>query len=275
MVVTNWESEAKALQQMNQLKQKHIVRFITAFRRGQRGEEDYYLIFEWADGGNLRDLWMQTANPALSARLIKEAIRQLLRLAQALCAAHNLSETGASFRHGDLKPENILCFKSDTEFGTLKIGDWGLAKHHNIVTQERPQKTTTRHGTLRYEPPEVVIGIPPLEGQAKDRLSRLYDIWAMGCVTLEFLIWLLYGYDELTRFNLNINGEALDDGPCYQIEIENGERMAKVHRLWVFGWIIWLKIRNAQELPRWATSSLLSGQGCLWSHYRHGWGVCH
>jgi serine/threonine protein kinase len=229
-VVKNWELEAKALQKMNSLNQKHIVRFITAFRRGQTGKEDHYLMFEWADGGNLRNLWKTIPQPSLSAKMVKSSIKQLLGLAQALCAAHYLNTTGASYRHGDLKPENILWFKGDDGIGTLKLGDWGVAKQHNIVTELRTNKTTTEYGTWRYEAPEVETGVRlNYLGQTPKRRSRLYDIWAMGCISLEFIIWLLYGLDELKRFNRSVRGEFSDHSPFYQIRLENGKKVARVH----------------------------------------------
>ncbi|KAJ3538687.1 hypothetical protein NM208_g5803 [Fusarium decemcellulare] len=231
-VERNWESEAEALQQMNRLKQKHIVRFITAFKRGNEGSKEHYLMFEWADGGSLRDIWMDQDNkPTRGASLVREAVEQLLGISEALCAAHDLDGRGSSFRHGDLKPENILSFRNgnpNTIFGTLKIGDWGLAKHHNLATQLRTKQTSTRHGTLRYEPPEVAIGLSQ-QGGHKLRLSRLYDMWSMGCVMLELIIWLRYGEDELLRFNLSVKGKSIHDGPCYQIENDGNSQKAKVH----------------------------------------------
>ncbi|KAF5008603.1 hypothetical protein FDECE_5137 [Fusarium decemcellulare] len=239
-VERNWESEAKALQKMNELKEKHIVRFITAFKRGNEGSKDHYLMFEWADGGSLRDVWIdRDKEHTKGAPLVREAVQQLLGISKALCAAHDLDGKGSSFRHGDLKPENILCFRNgnrSTTFGTLKIGDWGLAKHHNLATQLRTKQTSTRHGTLRYEPPEVATGLSQPDGH-KSRLSRLYDMWSMGCVILELIIWLQYGQDELLRFNVNVKGKSIHDGPCYEIETDdNGRQTAKVHHV-VIRWM--------------------------------------
>lgn len=229
---------------MNSLNQNHIVRFITAFRRGQRGNEDHYLMFEWADGGNLRTLW-KTCKQPLSAKLIRGVTKQLLGLANALEAAHYLDKSGASFRHGDLKPENILWFKSgDDGIGTLKICDWGISKEHNIITELRTNNTTAEYGTRRYEAPEVETGISvakrldqsikPLDKPIKRR-SRLYDIWAMGCITLEFIIWLVYGQNGLLKFNASVKGDSPDNGsfssPFYQIRIEGGKKVARVHHV--------------------------------------------
>jgi serine/threonine protein kinase len=149
-VAEHWEKEAKALRMMNELNQEHIVHFVTAFRRRkENGGEEHYLMFEWADGGNLRSLWKDNPFPLLTASLVKDAIKQILGLARALEAAHNLNTTGASYRHGDLKPENILLFSGGGSIGTLKIGDWGEAKEHEQVTEMRPSKTTAKYGTRR------------------------------------------------------------------------------------------------------------------------------
>lgn len=239
----DWEREAAILQKMNSLQQEHIVRFITAFRRGDRGTERHYLMFEWADGGNLRNLWRTYNRQQLTPGLVQSAVKQLEGLATALHKAH-YPGTSTSFRHGDLKPENILWFKPDPkadkdDIGTLKIADWGLAREQLIVTVLRSTKTVTLYGTRRYEPPEeetrlgVGLAVPGQNQQGKQpkRRSRLYDIWAMGCITLEFLIWLMYGPEELKRFNDSFRtGLSEHSEPFYQIiESENGRTAAQVH----------------------------------------------
>jgi len=241
----DWEREAAILQKMNTLQQEHIVRFITAFRRGERGSERHYLMFEWADGGNLRNLWRTYNRQQLTPGLVQSAVKQLEGLATALHKAH-YPGTSTSFRHGDLKPENILWFKPDAradqdDIGILKIADWGLAREQLIVTVLRSTKTVTLYGTRRYEPPEeetrlgVGLTVPGQNQQGKQpkRRSRLYDIWAMGCIALEFLIWLMYGPEELRRFNDSFRtGISEHSEPFYEVlELENGRTVAQVHRV--------------------------------------------
>ncbi|KAF2132922.1 HET-domain-containing protein [Dothidotthia symphoricarpi CBS 119687] len=233
-VVTHWEKEVGALARMNELNHEHIVRFITAFRRGSAKDPEHHLIFEWANGGNLLNLWKATPQPVLEAPLIEAVVKQLLGLADALSAAHYLEEdgklTGGGYRHGDLKPANILWFRDSNGIGRLKIGDWGEAKIHNVVTALRHSKTTAKFATRRYEAPEVETGVKAvLLGQAEFRRSRLYDIWAMGCVTLEFIVWLLYGYDVLDRFNKSVKNESNGESPFYQLSNAKGKKVAKVH----------------------------------------------
>lgn len=225
-VAQHWEQEVRALRTMNQLNQDHIVHFITAFRRRkEQGEEEYYLMFEWADGGNLCSLWKRIPFPIMTARLVKDVVKQILGLAKALEAAHNLNKTGASYRHGDLKPENILVFNNGGSVGTFKIGDWGEARQHDQATVMRPSKTAAKYGTRRYEAPEVETGIKSQYlGHTTKRRSRLYDIWAMGCITLELIIWLLYGEESVTQFHNELGNDSF-----YEIRVVNGKKIASVH----------------------------------------------
>lgn len=213
---------------MNTLNHKgHIVHFITAFRRGDREQPEHYLITEWANGGYLENLWKSIPEPQLTEGLTKAVLKQILGLAEAFYAAHNLMsggiKTGASYRHGDLKPANILWFKpkdGDTQnvIGTLKICDWGEAKNKRLATVMRNTKTTAGSGTIRYQPPEVDIGISQsLAGEAKRR-SRLYDMWALGCITLEMIVWLLYGEKGLVKFRNSVRHESHIDPPFYQMD---------------------------------------------------------
>lgn len=89
---------------------------------------------------------------------------------------------------------------AERSLGTLKIADLGLAKLHDVDTNLRAEPTSQRCGTLKYEPPEALYPHRSLR-------SRRYDIWSMGCIILESIIWLLYGYDGLEVFN----GEMIDD----------------------------------------------------------------
>lgn len=220
---------------MRVLRETHIVNFITAFRLGH---DEHYLIFEWADGGNLRSFWEMFAQP-LTPGLVKDVLGQLSGLARALDQVHNpkSENSGQHFRHGDLKPENILWFKDrhdSTSIGTLKIGDWGLTKQHNESTELRTIQTSTGFGTRRYEPPEEQttsgnnLIVSDDTGRFGRKRSRLYDLWAMGCIWLEFLIWLMYGMDGLKRFNRAFNQGRTESCSYYEMD-GNGE--AKVHRV--------------------------------------------
>ncbi|KAI8213173.1 Mitogen-activated protein kinase kinase kinase YODA [Colletotrichum sp. SAR 10_76] len=220
-VEQNFKVEADALSDIASLKHNHIIERIAAITRG----ENRYFMFQWADGGNLRDFWKSHPWPELNANLVRESISQLRGLADALAVLHNYKGEG-NYRHGDLKPENILRFQDKTFLGTLKIADLGLAKRHTEATDARLGSTTTRYGTARYEPPEAITN------KTKAR-SRLYDVWSLGCIMLEYIIWLLYGYTGVRVFT-----EALlDDTGCfYRTEKDGNQTKAEVHPI-VVDWM--------------------------------------
>jgi serine/threonine protein kinase len=107
-------------------------------------------------------------------------------------------------RHGDIKPENILRFtngKADTGLGVLKLADLGRAQQHMEATMMRETKEKELWRTRWYEPPDLE---EKNHKEANEKISRLFDIWSMGCVIFEAVLWLIYGYNSVGVF-LNAN----------------------------------------------------------------------
>ena len=176
-----------------------------------RGDERYFL-FPWVDDGNLRDFWSGNNNWALTPDLVSQILEQLLGLAHALEHIHR-----QNWRRGDIEPENILRFKTDTIIGQFKLGDTSVSKHHQVATEMRMSPTETRERTLRYEPPEEITAPKALR-------SRRYDLWSMGCVILEFIIWLQYDPSGLSKFNRSLQNLSGTLAAYYSVVIEDGRR---------------------------------------------------
>jgi serine/threonine protein kinase len=160
--------------------------------------EERCLIFPWADGGNLGNYWENHGQKSPEIQSLQWIVLQFVGLCSALEELHD-----SNCRHGDLKPENILWFKGDNNMGTLQIADMGLARFHEKdahtnVRQRNDMHTSTPSGTSRYEPPET-----DKDRTTKEARSRQYDIWSMGCIVLELLIWLTYGYQAVEKFRNN------------------------------------------------------------------------
>ncbi|KAJ4245299.1 hypothetical protein NW762_014170 [Fusarium torreyae] len=204
-----WAGDMEAMNSAHSLKHPNIVKPIAAFQIGLIGAVNRYFMLEWADGGNLRDLWMSHPQPTRTPDLIKDVVRQLFDLTRALSAVH-----ADHTRHGGLKPENILRFtnREDTLIGTLKLGDWGFARRQMNVTRLRDDVTTTKHETRRYEPPES-----DERSEVYIDRSRLSDVWAMGCIILEFMVWLLYGEEGLNKFDRDVSRSSSEDHVFYQL----------------------------------------------------------
>ncbi|KAJ8129304.1 hypothetical protein O1611_g4328 [Lasiodiplodia mahajangana] len=216
-----FEHETESAKALREVRHEHLLTTIISIVRGEKR----YLILPWADGLDLRAFWMANEFWPLTPHLIQETVEQLYGLAGALYTLH---ESG--WRHGDIKPENILRFNNETTLGTLKLGDLGLAKKHNISTQLRSVGTDTRVGTMRYEPPETVTS-------SKLPRSRKYDIWSLGCVILEFVIWLLYGRQGLDELSRALSKDHTFEEAFYTIRQDvNGEMQGEVNpvvRFWL------------------------------------------
>ncbi len=108
--------------------------------------------------------------------------------------------------HGDIKATNILLFSPNTSplipalpslpppeprpaDWTLKISDFGLAGFRKPGTA-RPGETAW---TPNYIPPEWVT-----RPESVDRPAC--DIWALGCVFLQFIGWSLGGFKMVENF---------------------------------------------------------------------------
>ncbi|KAJ3538739.1 hypothetical protein NM208_g5774 [Fusarium decemcellulare] len=213
-----WELEANALFTTRSLNSPHLVRIIGAFKQsqGQGQGKKYFLLLEWAQGGNLRDFWLKNGMGQLRHDQVRQYLQQMLGLCQALEELHKdgppdngenlLSAPGSQqhngeghIRHGDVKAANILIFpeevpeKLTTWPGVLKIADLGLAKSHFEQTALRTQETKTKAATRQYLAPEMAIN-------TKQKRSRRFDIWSMGCIIFESVLWFLYGGDGLEKF---------------------------------------------------------------------------
>ena len=156
-----FEKEAQALAALNH---PHIV---GVYDFGQAGGF-YYLLMEFVDGVNLRQL--------LQAKRLtpKEALSIVPPVCDALQCAHD-----HGIVHRDIKPENLLIDKA----GVVKIADFGIAK---IVAREfsrgsaeepREDSRTTALGTPDYAAPE----------QQNGHADHRADIYSLGVVLYEML----------------------------------------------------------------------------------------
>lgn len=156
-----FEREAQALARLNH---PHIV----AVHDFGETQGFYYLIMEFVDGVNLRQL--------IQARRLspKEALAIVPPVCEALQCAH---EHGIV--HRDIKPENLLVDKE----GRVKITDFGIAKmvtgDEAVVDQESVTSATRGMGTPAYAAPEAKE-----QGTVLDHRA---DIYSLGVVLYELL----------------------------------------------------------------------------------------
>jgi serine/threonine protein kinase len=199
---------------------KNLVKLLATYR--YRG--DYYLLFPWAEK-NLREYWQTTPVPEFTDTTLSWSLHQCKAIASALHVIHENRTTAESRearaalhaarfgiagsstevddrlfgRHGDLKPENILFSMEDVEDdngishaqGLLLIADFGLCELHRKMTRSKILADRIT-GSATYVPPEA---------KSSKHINRKYDIWSLGCVYLEYVTWLLQGWEALNRFS--------------------------------------------------------------------------
>ncbi|KAK2025438.1 kinase domain-containing protein [Colletotrichum zoysiae] len=198
---TDFETERNNLASIRSLgDNKHITQYLETFSQGDRS----YIIFPFAKGGDLENFWETRDSRQRDRRLALWCLEQMLGLAKGLQVLHEFLGDNKNCRHGDLKPGNILHFFTDGSDGTLKIADFGISRIHNESTFQRlGRATTTRSTTPSYEAPEESFN------QAR---SRKYDIWSMGCIFLEFALWLVEGWEAVKAFDNARTSEKVRQG---------------------------------------------------------------
>lgn len=150
------EREVAAL---STLRHPNIVRLYGVHKTKQ----NFIFEMEFVDGVTLAQ-WMQNKPSAL----IEPKLWILAQLAQALAVAH-LDGT----IHRDLKPENILI----SNFGEVKLSDFGLAKQTNQVDMQVTQPGVLL-GSLAYMAPESL-------NEGKSTFAS--DIFSFGVIAYELL----------------------------------------------------------------------------------------
>ncbi|KAJ8131326.1 hypothetical protein O1611_g2302 [Lasiodiplodia mahajangana] len=212
-----FDQEVGALSRFRDDGNIHLVKLLATYYDGQ----NYSLIFFWANG-NLRDHWQRNPRPKQTYEAALWIAEQSFGIAEALRKIHyseflSLSDRGLITlymrgRHGDIKPENILLFPSsktnadvaNTSQGVLTLSDFGLSRFHRVASANQ-EFASGLAVSPTYRAPEY-----DLNGQ----VSPSWDIWGLGCLYLEFVIWYLQGWEALQAFAIERDkcSSAIDRG---------------------------------------------------------------
>ncbi|KAI1196756.1 kinase-like domain-containing protein [Nemania serpens] len=173
----------------------------------------YNLLFPWADE-DLKTFW-ESERYLHNEHIVPWIAEQCWKLADGLSVIHmgymvfgsTLHEPEHFYGiHGDIKPSNILRFvtASTGEFrdlGRLVIGDFGLSHFHRKETRSKISTSSIGFSDT-YSAPEFLV---------EKHVSQKIDIWALGCVFLEFITWFLMGPDSVNRKfgDLRIDADAM------------------------------------------------------------------
>ncbi len=128
-------------------------------------EGRYYLVMEYVDGSNLRQVMEG------GGLVPKEALAIVPQVCDALQYAHDRGVV-----HRDIKPENVLIDRT----GRVKITDFGLAK---LVQHDPRDKTLTAVGQVMGTPQYMA----PEQYKSPQDVDHRADIYSLGVVFYEML----------------------------------------------------------------------------------------
>jgi serine/threonine protein kinase len=185
----------------------------------------FYMLFPCAET-NLGNFLRLRPHPELTNSNVRWLLSQLKGLAEGVRHIHILGpaglgpdgltaddpaprKEGRSGFHHNLKPQNILVFAGDNLNGrepaiseiSLKISGFGAERINVILSQSdlgrsifEPEYNALVRGDPAYSGPDHAL---------EHKASRPYDIWSLGCVFLEVLLWT-HGFSnsDLNDFDL-------------------------------------------------------------------------
>lgn len=172
-------SAVREICMLRQLRHKNVVALRNVVMEDEVAAElsAVYLVFEYME----HDLLGLLQGGLLSLRTSDAAI--LMRhLLEGLAHCHAMGIV-----HRDIKSSNLLV----SDAGELKIGDFGLSRHH-----QHGDQYTNKVITLWYRPPELLLG--------QERYGSEVDMWSAGCILGELFNGraIFRGQDELNQYTL-------------------------------------------------------------------------
>jgi serine/threonine protein kinase len=216
-----FEKEVTALRALARVPHPNITLHLASWAQDGR----FYILFPCAES-NLQSHLLQEPAPELKKEFVLFLLTQLRDLAAAVEHIHNLNlgnsvqkptnvahNLGSNLRigtarkyrhwgfHYDLKLDNILIFQHDKKASPIwRISDFGTAQISEIVLSGSQQPTdTNRVDDSTRDDPEY--GGPDFAYQQWS--SRPYNIWSLGCIYLQVLLWTFgYGGQHLRDFQV-------------------------------------------------------------------------
>ncbi|KAE8341466.1 kinase-like domain-containing protein [Aspergillus arachidicola] len=217
-----FQHEVHILQLLNQVSSRNIVKLLVAFsNQNTRG-----ILFPWAEC-DLSEMMTRVIPHSERCDLGLWTLQQFIGLLDGLAAIHRISESNGyrsptQCRHGDLRPANILVMRgSEASYDhpasiascRLQIASMAMAQ----LFQDESQYTVPSE-TGTYQGPECYLGTA---------IGPLYDIWSLGGIFLEMIIWWLEGPSGLETFAEEriapdpLLGERVRDDYFFTLNIED------------------------------------------------------
>ncbi|KAF4964967.1 hypothetical protein FSARC_7145 [Fusarium sarcochroum] len=176
---------------------EHIVHCLGSFEQNYR----CYIVLEFASSGSLLELFKHDERPVTPAEH-DCFLQSLMGLALAIHSIQNLKGTDnqrKGFAHRDINPSNILVFPGDAGLFTpgfkLKLADFDTATPVRSL-EDTQLVSHDNDGTRTYCAPEASRIYTEQEQEIME-VPVSIDVWSLGCVISESLVWLNGGSTAL------------------------------------------------------------------------------
>ncbi|KAG5745528.1 hypothetical protein H9Q70_011775 [Fusarium xylarioides] len=168
-------------------------------------------VFEHANGGSLIDFF-HTKSPPSSSENILLFWKAMLKLIETVAILHGeLSRNSSGLVHQDIRPENILVFSKDEKdsFSSIDFKFNGSTLFEpNRPPFPDPKIALKENRNHMYLPPEYPSNLPAMH-------STEADIWSLGAVFSDTLVWSISGEIGRQRYRGRRMIELIDHNPCY------------------------------------------------------------
>ncbi|ORX99551.1 kinase-like domain-containing protein [Clohesyomyces aquaticus] len=171
-----------------------------------RYKGEYHLILEYADLGNLDNYWEKIGPPLRVEDRIRffQGLAQLVKVLQRMHELYDSPGKGYKLQgvHQDIKPANILVSRRSLESDydvDFKLIDFGLLRFIKRPLAGESVTCSDMCGTQMYSAPESLRDDTFLQG-SKIPVGTGIDIWSLGCVFSEAIIWCALGKEGLTKY---------------------------------------------------------------------------
>ncbi|KAJ0122084.1 hypothetical protein J7T55_002596 [Diaporthe amygdali] len=181
-----------------------FLTYYGSFRKGDKA----FIMLEYTDHGSLLDFFSRNELP-LERHELRDLWLSLSDLFIGLELIHGLEhEHQGSIQgtirgvHQDLKPANIFVFsRSDSTpyHFRFKIGDFGMSSLALVKTRNKLIRGHGNPSTKMYGAPELTLHYPALDGVGYGARWDV-DVWSMGCVLFEVLVWTTCGTRGISEF---------------------------------------------------------------------------
>ncbi|XP_047266100.1 mitogen-activated protein kinase kinase kinase 20-like [Capsicum annuum] len=165
----------------------NVVQFFGAALSVDNGIPTYNLFVEYACGGSLHDLIINSKKGMMKMSELEVGF-YTYQLLNGILHVHK-----KGWVHCDIKPANVLVFDNE-----LKLADFGLSLRVGDGMAYKTGRALSNCGTLPYAPPESLT---------HGFHSKAYDIWSLGCTMAEImtghLVWINCSTKDLQWMIMN------------------------------------------------------------------------